>query len=112
MCLEGSRPAFVSASLTESYGLAVQEALVLGVPVLAVGCRGIREALDPRFGLLTDNSAAAVAEGIRAMLRSPGLLASCREAIARDYPADSLFEDRLNAIFELLERGPKATPRR
>lgn len=103
---------FVSASMTESYGLAVQEALVLGVPVLAIGCRGIRESLDERFGLLVNDSARDLAEGIRALLQTPGLLASRREAIERDYPADSLYEERLDAILDLLEQAPADRPER
>ena len=103
---------FVSASLTESYGLSAQEALVLGIPVVAVGCRGIRESLGDCFGLLVDNSAAALAEGIRTMLQTPGMLEQYRDTIARDYPADRLFGERLEAIMELLEQDPGACPER
>lgn len=93
---------FVSASSTEGYGLTVQEALVLGVPVAAVDCPGIAESLDTRFGVLTENSPSALADGIRALLE-PQTLAACRARIAADYPRGELYEKRLEAILELLE---------
>ena len=93
---------FVSSSKTEGYGLTVQEALVLGVPVVAVSCPGVAESLDPRFGVLTENSAPALAEAIRAML-APQTLAAFRARISTEYPSVTLYEPRLNAILAVLE---------
>ena len=93
---------FVSTSVTEGYGLAVQEALVLGVPVAATDCPGIAESLDPRFGMLTKHSPETVAAAIEKMLE-PQTLAEYRQRIAREYSADELFEPRLRAITALWE---------
>ncbi len=95
---------FVSTSVTEGYGLAVQEALVLGVPVIAADCPGIAESLDPRFGMLTSHSAKAFAAALKKMLE-PQTLAEYRQRIAREYPADELFESRLKAITALWENS-------
>ena len=43
---------FISTSLVESYGLAIQEALILGKPVVALNCPAIEETFDDRFGIL------------------------------------------------------------
>lgn len=94
---------FVTTSRTEGYGLAVQEALVLGVPVAAVGCAGIVESLDPRFGVLTENTAEAFADAIRKMLRLQALT-DYRQRIAAGYPVNELFEKRLEAICGLWEK--------
>ena len=94
---------FVSSSRTESYGLAVQEALILGVPVVAVRCPGIEESLDTRFGVLTDNSVEALAASIRVMLQEPNLLCQYRETIAGQFVRERMYEERLQAITDLWE---------
>lgn len=93
---------FVSASCTEGYGLTIQEALVLGVPVAAVTCPAVVESLDTRFGVLTEDSPSALADGIRSMLE-PETLSAYRQRVAADYPRDELYEKRLEAIRELLK---------
>lgn len=96
---------FVSSSRTESYGLAVQEALILGVPVVAVRCPGIEESLDPRFGILTDNTADALEDGIRSFLQDPDALLRRREVISSQFDCSDLFEKRLKSITDLWENG-------
>lgn len=94
---------FVSASVTEGYGLAVQEALVLGVPVAAVNCPGVAESLDLRFGALTEDSPEALAAEIKRMTE-PQTLTAYKRRIADEYPANELFEKRLEAICGLWEK--------
>ncbi len=94
---------FVSASATEGYGLAIQEALILGVPVTAVRCPALLESFDQRFGTLTENSAEALEEAMRQYLAAPETLKACRERIRQDYPTEKqLFQDRLEAIRRVL----------
>ena len=94
---------FVSSSRTESYGIAVQEALILSVPVVAVRCPGIEESLDTRFGILTDNTEDALENGIRSFLQDPDALPRCREAISNLFDRSELFEKRLKSITDLWE---------
>ena len=101
---------FVSSSRTESYGLAVQEALILGVPVVAVRCPGIEESLDTRFGVLTGNSVEALTASIRAMLQDPNELRRYRETIAGQFVREKLYEERLQAITDLWEDQPQPEP--
>ena len=93
----------ISCSGSESYGLTVQEALILGVPVLACACPAIRETLDPRFGLLTELDRASLEEGLRTVLSRPELGESFREAIRAGYDAQALWRPRLEAIRSLIE---------
>lgn len=93
----------LSASESESYGLTVQEALILGVPVLACACGGIAESLDPRFGILTGLERDALRDGLRRVLDTPGLRDEYAARIAQAYPRDSLWEPRLAAIRALWE---------
>ncbi len=94
---------FVSTSISESYGLAVQEALVLGKPVIAVRCPGIEEAFDERFGRIIDNSARELADNIRDLFGEPSKLRDYSRSIAEDYQVESLYEERIDAICRLIE---------
>lgn len=93
----------VSASESESYGLTVQEALILGVPVLACACPAIAENLDERFGKLTGFSRQELREGLRALLTRPELAAQYRENIRQSYDCSLLWQPRLDAIRSLIE---------
>jgi glycosyltransferase involved in cell wall biosynthesis len=94
---------FVSASVTESYCLVIQESLILGIPVIAVNCPGVAESLDTRFGILIDNSAKVLAETINDFLCTPDKLNAYRNRISEEYSLVSLDEERLDAIIELIE---------
>lgn len=94
---------FVSASVTESYCLVIQESLILGIPVVAVNCPGVAESLDTRFGILIDNSAEVLAETVNDMLSTPNKLLSYRNRIREEYSLASLDEERLDEIIKLIE---------
>ncbi len=92
----------LSASESESYGLTVQEALILGVPVLACACGGIAECLDPRFGILTALDRDALRDGLRRVLAEPKLRGEYAARIAAEYERETLWQPRLEAIRELI----------
>ncbi len=92
----------LSASESESYGLTVQEALILGVPVLACACGGIAECLDPRFGILTGLERDALRDALRRVLDDPSLREGYARRIAKEFQCDELWQPRLNKITTLL----------
>ena len=47
---------FICSSVTESFGLAIQEALILGIPVITTNCRGACELLDDKYSIVVDNT--------------------------------------------------------
>lgn len=60
---------FVCSSRSEGMSTVITEALVLGVPVLAVECSGVREQLGMgRFGLIVENHEDALAAGLEDFL--------------------------------------------
>jgi len=70
--------AFVSASLDEGQGLAVLEAMALGVPVVAAKTRGIEDYMDMATGVLVARpTPAALARGLGQVLARP------RQTVAR-----------------------------
>jgi D-inositol-3-phosphate glycosyltransferase len=74
--------AFVSASLDEGQGLAVLEAMALGVPVVAASTRGIEDYLDAATGVVVARATpAALARALGQVLARPGqTLARLRRA--------------------------------
>lgn len=94
---------FVSSSESEGYGLVVQEALVLGVPVIAARCPAVEESLPPDFGIITDSSAAALEAGMRRILTQPELSGQFKTRLARDFDPAGFWQPRIDAILELTE---------
>lgn len=92
----------VSTTLGESYGLVIQEALILGVPVLSTRCPAIEECLDSGFGMLVDCSEEAIEAGMRQILEHPECIAAYKKNIADHYDTESLWEYRLQQIEELI----------
>lgn len=92
---------FVSSSLSESYGLAIQEAMILGVPVIAVSCPAIVESMDERFGLLTEPTKESMKNAIEQFLVNPEKVMECRRNIHEYYAVNSLYEERLKKITDL-----------
>ena len=88
----------VSASKSESYGLTVQEALILGVPVVGCACGGVAEGLDERFGILCGLEREELLAALRRALTEHGLRERCARNIAAHYDRKALGEPRLAAI--------------
>ena len=92
----------ISSAICESYGISIQEALILGIPVLAARCPAIEEVLDPRFGRIVDCNEAAIEQGMRSLLEDPKGLDAYREAIQKEYAAEALWTPRLEQIEDLI----------
>ena len=94
---------FVSTSISESYGLAVQEAFILGVPVVAVKCSGIEEVFDTRFGKLIENSEEELACTLKEIVSNPQVLQNYHQAIVNNFEVSELYEGRMESICNLWE---------
>lgn len=95
--------AYISASLVESYGLAVQEALILGKPVIAVKCPAIEENLDSSFGVLTDSTYQGLKDSLEDILSNPQKILVYQDSIEKQYYVKDKFEHRLLEIEKLWE---------
>ncbi len=101
--------AFVSASLDEGQGLAVLEAMALGVPVVAAKTRGIEDYMDMATGVVVARATpAALARGLGQVLARPGQtqarLRRARSLVVRRYRW-SVALDALAAVYAgVLER--------
>lgn len=94
---------FISSSKAESFGLAIQEALVLGIPVLSTHCPAVEELLDSRFGMIVPNNAQGIQQGIKRLLTDSSLLTYYRQNIHSHFDTTGLFETRLQSICDLWE---------
>ena len=107
---------FVSSSQSESFGLAVVEALAQGLPVIATDCDGPREVLQGGcYGTIVPlGDETALASGIARALADPGDPAPRIER-ARAFSVETgvaEYEGLIEQILVEAEQGQGATPRR
>ena len=73
---------FLLSSRDEAYPLVVGESLIVGTPVIATDCSGVREWLkDGEYGMVLDNSTDGIYEGMVQSLCNPDILALYRSRI-------------------------------
>ena len=94
---------YVSTSITESYGLAIQEALILKIPVIAVECPAIKEVFDLKYGFLINNDITALCGAMEKMMLHPDLRNEFKIYIEQNYDTEGLYEKRIKDICDLWE---------
>jgi len=103
---------FVSASTTETQGLALLEAMSVGVPVVAVDGPGVRETVgDSLAGILVPNAVDAFAEALDALLHDPprrAVMAGAARARAGEFSEERMGERLYHLYRELLGRTAPA----
>lgn len=102
---------FAFASLTETQGLVLLEAMAVGLPVLAIPALGAREIIEPlRGAVAAENHTEAFAAQMVALLNSPPRLAELAGdaiAFAREWDSAS-HAGRLATLYEQLARTQPA----
>lgn len=93
----------INASKGESYGLVIQEAFILGVPVVTTKCPAIEEIFDKRFGILVENTEIGVEEALLNIIQNKEMLKAYRENIKKYYSTEILYDQRLENICNLWE---------
>jgi glycosyltransferase involved in cell wall biosynthesis len=102
--------AFASTSPKEAFGIALVEAMAIGLPVIAIDAPGPREILDhDRTGLIVDpRDPAALAAAIEHLAEDGGLRARLGAAGRERYRAaftPARMCERMQAQLEELARG-------
>lgn len=92
----------VNTSLGESYGLVIQEALILGIPVLSTRCPAVDECFDSRFGILVDCNEEAIENAMRYVLENPECISNYKKTIKSEFDMESLWNQRLDEIERLI----------
>ena len=93
---------FVCPSRAEGFSTAVTESLILGVPVLAADCAGMRELMgECGCGIITDNNERAFYLGLKSLLDNKTKLSRMREG-ARLRGNDFSLESSVQAIEDTL----------
>lgn len=74
---------FVSSSLFEGYSLVSQEAAILGLPVLATDCSGVKELLgeNDEYGIVTEISVWGIYHGMKRVIENKELQAHYKQQI-------------------------------
>lgn len=74
-CFLKNASAFLLPSRDEAFPLVVGESLIVGTPVIATDCCGIREWLgDSLYGMVVENSEDGIFEGMRTIIDHPQIL--------------------------------------
>jgi glycosyltransferase involved in cell wall biosynthesis len=98
---------FVSSSRNETFGIAIAEALSVGVPVVATRSGGPASFVEQPYGLLVESNPPAIAEGINQVARGRCTFDPevSHRRIARMF-GPSLIADRVMSVYEeVLPRG-------
>lgn len=95
---------YVCSSRREGFSTAVTEALIVGTPVVSTDCSGAKELLGEHneYGLVVENSAEGVYEGIKRMLSDPALLAHYKKK-AKERGSFFSREKTVRAVEEMLD---------
>ncbi|MBR5126517.1 MAG: glycosyltransferase [Oscillospiraceae bacterium] len=94
--------AFVLSSRDESFSLVIGESLIVGTPVMATDCSGVREWLeDGKYGMVLQNSTEGILGGLNQILANPDMLEDYRSRIPEAQKKIS-FEDGLRVFEEIL----------
>lgn len=97
---------FLFASLTETQGLVIAEALAAGTPVVAVNAPGVRDVLDQgRGGYLVPEELGPFSEKVLELLRDPEILEEkAKEArgVAKEFSAKTMGKKLLDSYRDVL----------
>lgn len=99
---------YVCSSYREGFSTAVTEALIVGTPVVSTNCSGAVELLGTQneFGIVTENDAESLYEGIKKMLTTDGLLQHYR-TMAAERGNHFSTEQTVNAVETMLKEAAK-----
>ena len=97
----------VSSSYYEGFSTFVAEGLILGKPIIATECSGMRELLgDSEYGLITENSEDGLYRGMKQMLEDDSLReVYTRRSLARgaDFSAEQLTKETEQFLLNTVE---------
>lgn len=92
---------FVCSSISESFGIALQEAIALGVPVITTYCPGACELIrEERHGIIVDNSEEGIMKGMIKAFNNLELSADYKNKIGQE---NNIEMDSFQGILDLFE---------
>lgn len=95
---------FVCSSISESYGLALQEALIIGTPVLTTMCPSFEECISNDEAIFVENSEDEIYLGIKNILENPSLQERLKEGIDNTRNQENFYSKRLESIENLWKK--------
>lgn len=97
----------VSSSKYEGISTVIQEALILGKPVITTPCAGMRELLgDSEFGMIAENSEEGLYDSIRKMIDFPGIEEQYIQAAlerGKDFVKDKIIQETEEFLMDTLK---------
>lgn len=95
---------FISSSRYEGYSLVTQEAAVLGIPIIATDCSGVRELLgkDGEYGIIVDISVEEIYKAMKNVIVKPKIRELYRNLIL-SRAGNINYDERMKLIIDLIE---------
>lgn len=91
---------YISSSIWESFGVAIQEAIILHTPVIMTNCLGAIEIFrNNEYGIIVENSEEGIYKGMLSILDNPNILKEYKKYLKLDNYVT--VEKRINEIIEL-----------
>ena len=87
----------VSSALWESFGLVLQEAVVLGVPVLTTSCPAVNELFDDDYGIIVENTETALTDALCLIVRDDNITNKYSNRV-KNVDCSTFYESRLEEI--------------
>ncbi len=108
---------FVLSSHHEGFGIVLQEAMYVGLPIVATSCGGQTDTLEPDVNalLIESNEPQAIADAVRRLLASPEMLRSMARNNRRkvtEYAAPAIAERYLDLFRQVASCGSARCGRR
>ena len=94
---------YICCSRSESNPLSIQEALILGTPVISTWFPAITEVTEPAFGMITENSAEGLERALKEVLQHPEHFQEWRRRIEADFSSEAMWEPRIETVMRLIE---------
>ncbi len=93
---------FICSSIWEAYGIAIQESIILHVPVLMTDCPGATEVFENgKQGIIVENSENGIYNGMKEILENKQKLEEYKRYLKKDRYVK--LEERLKSIIDLFD---------
>ena len=94
---------YICCSKSECHPMAVQEALVLGVPVICTSFPAASEVVCDDYGMITENSEEGVERAMEEVILHPEKLEQWKAFLDKSFDAEEYWEPRMKRIMDVIK---------
>ena len=94
---------YICCSKSECNPLTVQEAAILGVPIICTSFPAANEVVSDSFGLITGNSPEGLEKAMSDVLAHPTYIQQWKSFLEEKFDAEALWTPRMDRIIQIIE---------